>query len=942
MTPAERRACWRLLTPLCAGRVVAFAGAPAPDAFSAIRKYASRILDTAEILAPAQVIIAVEPHDISQLEAAPRRLGSEGVLALCGSRSLAAPREFPHAAKYLLRPVRGVLAQPDFNSDSSIAALPDLGREFTGAVVLASHSPLPHLVNGIFEQAEGRPGGPTAALIGSAPPPAHPTPPDLHRRAVSLVKRLIETDERAVAQYGEIVRLRAQRAESGGGTGGSWFMPPRTKHPWPLRDSPERDPASLGLYERRPDDAVVLAERSGREFMERFALLSSRPDFSGAVDAINALHSAKVIASDLAPDASIIVPVYGQLPWTLNCLHGLLSHESDIRREIIVVDDQSPDDSLLHLSRIAGIRLIRNLRNLGFLRSCNAAAREVRGNTIVLLNNDTRVLPGWLNGLLSGLASLPNAGLVGSKMLFPEATLQEAGAIMWRDGSAWNYGRDDDPNRPEYCHARVVDYISGASIALRREVWDRLEGFDEAYVPAYCEDADLGMRINRLGLSCWYQPSSRVIHYEGRTSGTDTTLGVKSHQVTNSRRFLLRWHKELEAHRRNAEAPYFERERCVRRRALVIDAVTPTPKQDAGSVTTVLTMQLFRELGYKTHFVPEDNFLFDRAHTPPLQSSGIECAYAPYEDGFETYIRRYGFLFDVVLVFRPGVLTNVLPDLRQYAQNASVIFHVMDLHFLRMEREADSRGDAAERAAAATMRESELELISKVDATITHSTFERDLLAQLVPSAPVVVWPFMFEFHGTRAAIADRRDICFLGGYRHAPNVDAVLFFVREVLPLIRAEEPGARFIAAGANPPPEVLNLAGQHVEVTGLIDDLRDLFDRCRVFVCPLRVGAGTKGKVSTAMSYGIPVVSTSCGAEGMDLIDGDQVLIADDPKALAAACLRVYRDEALWGRLSLAGQALVREKHSLDIGRAILTQTLDRALRHRLELSGSGGTA
>jgi glycosyltransferase involved in cell wall biosynthesis len=467
-------------------------------------------------------------------------------------------------------------------------------------------------------------------------------------------------------------------------------------------------------------------------------------------------------------------------------------------------------------------------------------------------------------------------------------------------------------------------------------LWRELGGFDAHFAPAYCEDADLAFRVRAKGLRVWFQPQSRVIHYEGKTSGTDTREGVKAYQVTNAKKLFLRWRLVLEGHRRNGEAPFLERERRVTRRALIVDASAPTPKQDAGSVTTTLTLRLFQQLGYKAHFVPQDNFLFQPEYTTDLQATGVDVAYAPYEVGFDNYIRRYGWSFDVVLVYRVGVLEQVLSDLRRHAPQACVLFHNMDLHFLRMERQARQSDDAAGLVAAAEMKTRELALIGQVDCTITHSTYERDLLAAERPGAPVVVWPFMFEFHGTEQGFARRRDFVFLGGYRHAPNVDAVRFFADEVLPLIHAVEPEARFIVAGANPGPEVLALANDHVIVTGLVDDLRTVFDTARVFACSLRIGAGTKGKVSTAMAYGLPVVSTACGAEGMDLVDGEEVLLADSPADFAAACLRLYRDPALWGRLSEAGMRLVQEKHSLAMGRRVLDEAIEQAWRHKMTVA------
>jgi glycosyltransferase involved in cell wall biosynthesis len=437
------------------------------------------------------------------------------------------------------------------------------------------------------------------------------------------------------------------------------------------------------------------------------------------------------------------------------------------------------------------------------------------------------------------------------------------------------------------------------------------------------------------GHEVWFQPQSRIIHYEGKTSGTDTRAGVKAYQVVNAKKFFLRWRDTLDRHRRNGESPYTERERGVNRRALVIDATNPTPKQDAGSVTTTLNLQLLRELGYKVHFMPQDNFLFQPVYTTDLQRMGIDCAYLPYEGGVEAYLRRYGWMFDVVLVFRVVVLEKTLDLLRTYAPQAPVLFNNMDLHFLRMEREAALAGDAEGLREAAAMRERELALINRVDCTMTPSTFEKQVLDEVAPDAKTLVLPFMMEFFGTSSGFSDRRDICFLGGYRHTPNVDAVRFFVTEVFPLIKAEEPDIRFIIAGAGPTEEVLALAREDVIVTGLVDDLADVFDTTRVFACSLRAGAGVKGKVAAAMAYGLPVVSTRVGAEGMDLVDGANVLLADEPADFAQACLRLYRDQRLWDRISANSQRLVQDFYSLDAGRRVLREAIEIGLRQKLQL-------
>ncbi len=758
-------------------------------------------------------------------------------------------------------------------------------------------------------------------------------------RSIALVNRLLEVEERMQGLVHDNAQLRRNLAAriTHGSTSGVSFDVPRTTHEWPLADNAKVLPQDLGLYDRRCDDEVVIAGRIGAEFLEKFHLLGDEPDFSGAIAAVNSMERKLHIASmdKKVPDVSIVIPIYGQLSYTLNCIHSLVTHKSRYSVEIIVVDDASPDKSGEYLPQVQCIRYHCQTVNGGFIVSCNTGAEISCGRFVIMLNNDTRVTSGWLDNLIGSFDIWPNAGLVGSKMHYADGSLQEAGGIIWRDGSAWNYGRNDDPNRPQYSYARQVDYVSGCSIALPTKLWRDLGGFDLFYRPAYCEDVDLAFRVRACGREVWFQPQSRIVHYEGKSSGTSTAAGVKAYQIVNTKKLFYRWRESLLDHRPQGEAPFFERERYARKRFLVVDATTPTPDQDAGSVQTFMALQTCLALGYKTHFAPEDNWLFEPKYTSAMQAIGVDCAFAPYDLGFENYIRLYGWLFDVILAYRVGVVEKILPLARRHAPRAAVMFHVADLHYLRMERTAELSDDSDMRYAASVMKERELSLVKQVDCTISHSSAEVDILALEVPQCPVVQWPLMFEYFGTERAFSERRDLCFLGGYRHTPNVDAVVYFVNEIFPLIKAEEPDIRFIIAGAHPPEEVRALAGNGVVVTGMVDNLRDLFDPCRVFVCPLRIGAGVKGKVVSALSYGIPVVSTGIGVEGTELKDGIHVLVADSPLAFTDAVLRLYRDPDLWGSLSRAGQDLVKETLSLEMGKVALAHAVDTAIAHKLGL-------
>jgi GT2 family glycosyltransferase len=758
-------------------------------------------------------------------------------------------------------------------------------------------------------------------------------------QALALAKRLLAVEDRTLGLHGRIAELTRALAEARSGTAGrgGWFDVPRTPFPWPLADDAKLSERDLDKYDRRVDDPVVVEGRRGQDFLARFGLLGPAPEFEVAARALDeGPHALRTrMPGEDTPDVSIVIPVYGALAYTLNCLDSLLRHETRFSAEIMVVDDCSPDRSAEVLQLLSRVRLLRQPRNGGFITSCNDGARQALGRFVVMLNNDTRVVEGWLDAMIGSFDTFPSAGLVGSKMLYADGSLQEAGGIIWHGGNCWNYGRNDDPNRPQYSYARQVDYVSGCSIALPVQLWRELDGFDPYFSPAYCEDADLALRVVAAGRQVWFQPQSRIVHYEGKTSGTDTSKGVKAYQIVNMRKLYARWREKLERHRPDGEAPFFERERSVYRRILVVDVTAPTPREDAGSVQTVLGLQVCRDTGYKTTFAAGENWLFQPRHTTDLQMAGIECAYAPYDVGFSAYIARYGHLFDAVIVYRVSVLEKLVGDIRAYASNAALLFHVADLHFLRKQREAEVEGSAKGLAEAEAIRQRELAMVAAADCTITHSQIEHDILAREAPGSAVVVWPMMLDFLGTSVGFEPRRDICFLGGYGHPPNVDAVRYFIKSILPLIHAEEPGVRFLIAGSHPNQEVLALQSGQVEVLGMVEDLRDLFDRARVFVCPLRYGAGVKGKVMSALSYGIPVVSTTIGIEGAGLTPEEDVLLADDPAEFARQTLRAYRDEALWQHLSANGMRRLQEHHSVARGQDSLREAIARAHWHRLGL-------
>ncbi|MEO7916744.1 MAG: glycosyltransferase, partial [Dokdonella sp.] len=605
------------------------------------------------------------------------------------------------------------------------------------------------------------------------------------------------------------------------------------------------------------------------------------------------------------PRVSIVIPIFNKIEYTVACLRSLRDHAGAIPFEVIVVDDGSVDDTPRCLDQIDGVRSLRNRTNLGFVGSCNAGAALAHGEFVLFLNNDTVVTAGWLEALLNTFDQVPDAGLVGAKLVYPDGRLQEAGGIIFSDGSGWNYGRFDDPRDPRYCYRREVDYCSGAAIAIRRELFDRLGQFDRRYAPAYYEDTDLAFAVRAAGYKVIYQPAATVIHFEGITAGTDVASGVKQYQVVNREKFLAKWADALQQQPKpHPETPIgIAATHRAKRRALIIDATTPAPDQDSGSVRMVNLIRVLNDLGTQVSFMAENRAFVERDSTA-LQQLGVEVLYHPYVSDPVALFRERGHEWEVILLSRHYIAVNYVALVREYAPQARLLFDTVDLHYLREQREADlsDRGDL--RRTARATRAQEIKVMRDCDVTLVVSPVEQELLRADAPDVRVEILSNVHEVFGCRKPFQQRHDLVFVGGFQHPPNIDAVDWFVKSVFPLIRPALPGVRFHIIGSKIIDDVLSLASDDVIVHGYVEDIAPFMDDSRISIAPLRYGAGVKGKVNMAMSYGLPVVATPIAVEGMHVRIGEDVLVAPDAEGLADEIVRLYSDDALWNQLSANG--------------------------------------
>lgn len=607
------------------------------------------------------------------------------------------------------------------------------------------------------------------------------------------------------------------------------------------------------------------------------------------------------------PKVSILIPSYNRAGYLFECLASILAYTGEkIPYEVIVVDDASQDSTQTLLSRCDNVTVIRNGQNLEYLKSCNKGAQQADGEYLLLLNNDVSVQTGWLEHLVRTMETYPDCGAVGAKLVRFDGSLQEAGCMVWADGTAHGYGRDGDPTSPEYCYVREVDYCSAACLVIRNGLFKELGGFDDQYAPAYYEDTDLCFSIAQAGFKVVYQPLCEVLH---REFGSRPAARSQELMLENQKKFRTKFAHVLSE--RQGNNVLRARDSRTGRRILFVDDMIPDPAFGAGFTRAYQMVTGLQRLGDVVTFLPSRDRNGYQPITNDLQQLGIEVLFGGALSPTQTLIER-AHLYDIVIVSRPNNAPVFLNLAQRYQSEALLVYDAEALFAVREILQAEIENRPLTEVQKRFLVNEELQHMRAADVVVTVSDQERDLVLSQRAHKDVRVWGHAIQPHKPRNSFDNREGLLFVGA-GNGPNVDGIQYFARKVFPLVLERIPNCKLHIVGTRLPNEVTALKSENIEVLGFVRELDEIYERARVFIAPLRFGAGISAKVIEAMGHGVPTVVSKLAAKGLDVRNEYELCVAEDHEEFARLIVRCYTDRRLWSQIQQCGLNFVEEHFS-----------------------------
>ena len=608
------------------------------------------------------------------------------------------------------------------------------------------------------------------------------------------------------------------------------------------------------------------------------------------------------------PLVSIILILYNRAELTLSCLYSILQN-SFKSLEVIIIDNNSSDRTKELLDRIHGAKIIRNSENRHFLLASNQASEIATGKYLLFLNNDAQILGNSIDAAVKTIDSDQDIGAVGGKIILPDGTLQEAGSIIWRDGSCLGYGRGDDPELSQYMFQREVDYCSGAFLLTPRDLFRELGGFDEAYQPAYYEETDYCVRLHKAGKKIIYDPKVAILHYEFASSDKQNNaieLQQRNQNIFNTK------HQDWLQSQPNPDIANIlvaSQRKGEHKSILFVDDRIPHPYLGSGYTRSHKILNIMSDLNCLVTFYAtdisyseswQDAYSDIRNNIEIIKDWGLQK--------LEEFLKARQNLYDIIFISRPHNMShlNSILTRHNFLENVEIIYDAEALYCLRDFAYQELQNNPVSEETKQQKIQDELALASNSNLIISVSSLEQQKFIEYGYQKVEVLGHSLPSFP-TPKQFSERKDILFVGAIYdlQSPNADSVIWLSQEILPLIKQElGETVRLLIVGNNSVPELkekIAMVDEYsIKIEGRVDNLRDFYNSSRLFVAPTRFAAGIPHKVHEAAAHGLPLVTTSLIGKQLQWQNEQDLLVADNAQGFARQCIRLYQDESLWQRL------------------------------------------
>ena len=612
------------------------------------------------------------------------------------------------------------------------------------------------------------------------------------------------------------------------------------------------------------------------------------------------------------PTISIILIFYNQAHLSLLCLQSLIKF-ADVPFELIIVDNGSSDSTTDLLAVLDNCVVISNVENLGFVKAVNQGAKHARGEYILLLNNDAVIHQQTLSSALSSIHERESVGAVGGKISLIDGSLQEAGSIIWSDGSCLGYGRGDDPMASDYMFERDVDYCSGAFLLFRRKHFEELDGFDLDYAPAYYEESDFCIRLHKKGLRVVYNPTIKITHYEFASSGG---MSSASKLQQEHQQILCEKHSDWLRNQSQNNPALIIQARTANKfpNVLLIDDRVPHPSLGSGYPRSAHMLNSMDKLDLNVTFFPLQFPIDDWKTTYSTLSKSIEVVLEKGRSGLYPFLNSRKGFFQYIVVSRihnMKFFRDIFETNPSLIEGSKIIY---DAEALTASREILHRQLLCQPVTEIEKEDlitEEMQQSKIAETVIAVSAREADVYRQHGINNVCILGHTLSVMPGDKE-FSSREGILFVGALRDegSPNVDSLLWFVINVLPIIEVAIPEIKLYIVGDKAASSLASIEKENISFLGRLDCVAGVYNSSRIFVAPTRFAAGIPHKVHEAASMGIPCVTTPLLAMQLQWQHEKELLIGEDAKCFAEQCVRLYQDEALWQSVQEAGLTAVEK--------------------------------